>query len=253
VKSYLAHNMTVTPGNVGEVASVIRDCRDMGFRMFSFQPAAFIGNQSRWKHSYHELSHDSVWAEIEAGAGARLPYGVFQFGDQRCNRTAYGALVGDRWVPFLDDRVPADMRARESFFETFGGMDFDVPGWVLAARLARAFGRDPRALALAGGWAGRFVRRAGGLRAVVKAAPRALTFVMHNFMDAAEVRPAWELLQRGEMSPDPAVRATQERLQACSYAMAHPESDMLVPACAQHGVLDPDENRELAVLLPMAG
>ena len=76
---------------------------------------------------------------------------------------------------------------------------------------------------------------------------------MHNFMDAAVVRPAWELLQRGEMSSDPEVRATQERLQACSYAMAHPESDMLVPACAQHGVLDPDENRALAVLLPMAG
>jgi hypothetical protein len=28
---------------------------------------------------------------------------------------------------------------------------------------------------------------------------------------------------------------------------------MLVPACAQHGVLDPDENRALAVMLPMAG
>jgi hypothetical protein len=75
---------------------------------------------------------------------------------------------------------------------------------------------------------------------------------MHNFMDGAVVRPAWELLQRGEMSDDPGVREAQERLQACSYAMAHPESDMLVPACAQHSVLDPDENRELAVLLPMA-
>src|SRR3954452_12995559 len=32
VRSYLAHNMTVTPGNAGEVASVVRDCRDMGFR-----------------------------------------------------------------------------------------------------------------------------------------------------------------------------------------------------------------------------
>ncbi|HEV7844854.1 MAG TPA: hypothetical protein VGO83_01240, partial [Thermoleophilaceae bacterium] len=51
VRSYLAHNMTVTPGNVDEVASVVRSCRDMGFRMFSFQPAAFIGNASRWKHS----------------------------------------------------------------------------------------------------------------------------------------------------------------------------------------------------------
>jgi hypothetical protein len=255
VRSYLAHNMTVTPGNLGELASVVRDCRDMGFRMFSFQPAAFIGNDARWKHSYRSMTADSVWAEIEAGAGARLPYPVFQFGDQRCNRTAYGALVGpaSRWVPFLDDRVEADMRVRSSFFETFGGMDFDVPPLLLGARLARAFAAHPEAVARFGRWAGRFARRAGGLGALVGSPrPRALTFVMHNFMDAALVQPAWELLKRGEMSGDPEVRAAQERLQACSYAMAHPESDMLVPACAQHGVLDPGENRELAVLLPMA-
>jgi hypothetical protein len=252
VKHYLAHNMTVTPGNLGEVASVIRDCRDMGFRMFSFQPAAFIGNTSRWKHDYGEMSQDDVWAEIEAGAGARLPHAVFQFGDERCNRTAYGALVGSRWVPFLDDRVPADMRVRESFFRTFGGMDFDVPAPILGARVARAFAAHPEALLLTAAWARRFARRAGGLRRVLRERPRALTFVMHNFMDAAAVRPAWDLLQRGETSSDPDVRATQERLQACSYAMAHPESDMLVPACAQHGVLDPEQNRELAVLLPMA-
>jgi hypothetical protein len=253
VKSYLAHNMTVTPGNVGEVAEVIRSCHDMGFRMFSFQPAAFIGNANRWKDSYRELSQDDVWAEIESGAGARLPHRVFQFGDERCNRTAYGAYVGARWVPLLDDRVPRDMAARESFFDTFGGMDFDLPPGLLAAKLARAVAGHPEALARFAGVAGRFVRRAGGVRTVVRNPPRALTFVMHNFMDATDVRPAWELLQRGELSDDPSVRATQERLQACSYAMAHPESDLLVPACAQHGVLDPDENRELVTLLPMAG
>jgi hypothetical protein len=197
-----------------------------------------------------------VWAEIEAGAGARLPYPVFQFGDQRCNRTAYGALVGrdSRWVPFLDDREDADLRVRESFFSAFGGMDFDVPPLLLSARLARAFAGEPLALGRTAAWLPRFVRRAGGLRSLLSGGPpRALTFVMHNFMDAAEVRPAWELMQRGEVAADPAVRAVQERLSACSYAMAHPESGTLVPACAQHGVLDPNENRELAVLLPMAG
>jgi hypothetical protein len=177
---------------------------------------------------------------------------VFQFGDQRCNRTAYGALVGERWVPFLDDRVPADMRVREDFFSTFGGMDFDVAPLLLGARVARAFASNPGALLRTGAWAPRFVRRAGGLRAVLRSPPRALTFVMHNFMDATVVRPAWELMQRGEVASDPGVRAAQERLSACSYAMAHPESGELVPACAQHGVLDPEENRELAVLLPMA-
>jgi hypothetical protein len=256
VRSYLAHNMTVTPANVDQVAEVVRSCRDMGFRMFSFQPAAFIGNTARWKDSYRSLTPDLVWDEISRGAGARLPWPVFQFGDARCNRTAYGALVGgdSRWVPFLDDRVPADLRARESFFQTFGGMDFDVAPLLLGARMARAFAAEPGGLLRLGGWAGRFVRRAGGVREVFFGGrpPRALTFVMHNFMDASVVQPAWELMQRGEVADDPSVREAQERLSACSYAMAHPESGTLVPACAQHGVLDPEENRALATLLPMA-
>jgi hypothetical protein len=80
--------------------------------------------------------------------------------------------------------------------------------------------------------------------------PTAVTYVMHSFMDARHVRPAWELLQRGERSDDPQVLEAQERLQACSYAMAHPETGTLVPACAQHSVLDPLENLRLQDLLP---
>jgi hypothetical protein len=75
---------------------------------------------------------------------------------------------------------------------------------------------------------------------------------MHAVMDARDVEPARELLQRGEVAADPQVRATQERLQACSYAMAHPDSGTLVPACAQHAVLDPLENLRLAESLRVA-
>lgn len=74
---------------------------------------------------------------------------------------------------------------------------------------------------------------------------------MHSFMDAADVAPAWELSRRGETSDDPRIRATQERLAACHYAMAHPEDGTVVPACVQHSVLDPAENRELRRLLPL--
>lgn len=74
---------------------------------------------------------------------------------------------------------------------------------------------------------------------------------MHSFMDAADVAPAWDLTRRGETSDDPQVRATQERLAACHYAMAHPEDGTVVPACVQHSVLDPDENRALRRLLPL--
>jgi len=60
VTHYLAHNMTVTPANVDQVPQVIRDCREMGFRMFSFQPAAFIAAGCvRWRVSAPRLSPTS--------------------------------------------------------------------------------------------------------------------------------------------------------------------------------------------------
>jgi len=250
VTSYLAHNMTVTPRNLGEVAQVIRDCHSLGFRMFSFQPAAAVGNTNRWKEDYDEIDQDRVWAEVERGAGARIPYKVAQIGDERCNRTGYGAYVGERWVPFLDDRCPADHTARDVFFNAVGGLDFAAPARLTTARLARVAAREPRLVTEAVRFAGRWTRRAG-VRALAHDRPFAVTFVMHAFMDARNVRPAWEGLQRGELSDDPRIRATQERLQACSYAMSHPESGTLVPACAQHSVLDPQENLRLQELLPL--
>ena len=90
MRHYLAHNMTVTPRNLGQLAQVIRDCRHMGFRMFSFQPAAFVGDERRWKDDYRRLDADTVWAQIERGAGTRLPWRAIQVGDARCNRVAWG-------------------------------------------------------------------------------------------------------------------------------------------------------------------
>jgi len=74
---------------------------------------------------------------------------------------------------------------------------------------------------------------------------------VHQFMDATDVAPAWELMKRGEKATDPQILAAQERLASCHYAMAHPESGELVPACVQHCVLDPVENIELSRLLPI--
>ncbi len=250
VTHYLAHNITVTPRNIGQVPQLVRDCRQMGFRMFSFQPAAFIGNQSRWKDAYRELSTDEVWRRIEEGAGARLHYHAEQVGDVRCNRTAHGVYVGDRYETLLDEDDPRDARALADFIAAFGGMDFEHGSRGLrAVRCARAVARHPPVLRSGAAWAARLVKRLGGPLTVVREKPKAVTYVMHAFMDARNVRPAWELLQRGEVSEDPKIRETQERLEACSYAMAHPETGELVPACAQHSVLDPLENEQLARLL----
>lgn len=254
VRSFLAHNMTVTPANVAQIPDVVAAARSMGFKMLSFQPAAYVGDERRWKEDYRRLEPDAVWARIEAGAGTRLPYGAVQVGDERCNRSAFGFYVGDRWHSFLDDADPRDLAARDAFYAYLGGIHYNAPFRLLAPRLVRAALAHPRVVPVTLGWAVRTVRRVGPValgRALLGRRVVPMTFVMHRFMHAADVGPAWELLERGETSDDPRITETQERLRACSYAMAHPETGRLVPACVQHSVLDPGENRVLSELLPL--
>lgn len=256
VRYFLAHNMTVTPRNLGEVAQVVRDCRHMGFGMLSFQPAALVGDERRWAGDYQTLTADAVWTEIERGAGTRLPFRVVQFGDERCNRTAFGFYVDERWVALLEDRDPADLEVRDAFYRHLGGMNFSgAPLRLLLLRLARAALAHPGDLRLAFGWARRVLGRAGGpwqlVRNAARRRVRPMSFVLHRFMHAADVAPAWELERRGQTSDDPRIRATQERLRACAYTMAHPETGQLVPACVQHAVLDPAENLALRRRLPL--
>ena len=248
VRSHLAHNMTVTADNVEQIPDVIRASHALGFRMFSFQPAAYVGNEGRWRDGYRAMTDDDVWARVEDGAGVRLPYRAVEVGDIRCNRSVWGLYVGDRYVPLLDDREPADLALRDAFYDALPGNLLFAPHTQQAVRILRGVRRAPRVVPLALSWARRFARRAGGLREF-RHGVHPVTFVMHSFMDARDVAPAWALLQRGTMSDEPHIRATQERLQSCVYHMAHPESDELVPACVQHSVLDPVENRELVTML----
>ena len=252
VRYFLAHNMTVTPANLPQIAEVIRDCHQMGFGMFSFQPAAFVGDDRRWHEDYGLTGADEVWREIERGAGSRLDYTVWQHGDTRCNRTAYGFYVGDRWYPFLDGDDPHDLATRDAFFRYFGAFNFTgVPASVLAARLVRRVARHPRILAVTASWLRRTLRRAGGLRTLVRHKVRPVSFVVHQFMDAEDVAPAWDLMKLGRVATEPRALATQQRLAACHYTMAHPDTGELVPACVQHSVLDPVQNIELRRLLPI--
>lgn len=257
VTSYLAHNMTVTPSNLDEVSEVTRSVLGMSFDMMSFQPAAFIGDERRWKEDFDDVSIDDVWERIEEGAGQKLPWTATQFGDPRCNRTTVGAWVGNRFAPLLDPDDAKDLAARDRFLNHFGGMIFGgTPRPILAIKVVRALLRHPGDVAPLLGLFSRVIRRAGGLRAVLRAMRNGTlsfkTFVVHNFMDAAQVKPAWDLMERGLSSDDPLIRETQERLGSCMYAMSHPEDGRLVPACVQHSVLDPAENEGLRRLLPLA-
>ena len=252
VPYFLAHNMTVTPRNLGQIADVIRDCHDYGFGLFSFQPAAFVGDHRRWHEDYRDATDDDVWAQIEAGAGVRLPFRALQVGDERCNRTTYGFYVGERYHPILDEDEPEDLHTRDVFLRHLGGVDFaGTPLRRLGVKLLRVIARHPSVAIVFGLWTLRMARKVGLMRLLRHRRIRPVTFVMHSFIDAAEVAPAWEALQRGVSSAEPRVLAAQQRLQACSYAMAHPETGELVPACVQHSVLDPVETAALRRTLPL--
>lgn len=244
----LAHNMTVTPRNLDQVAEVARTAMEMGYGMASFQPAAYVGNPRRWRERYEAVTIDAVWREIERGLGTQLPWAHLQMGDPRCNRSAYGIVAAGHWAPLLDDQDPRDLRVRDLFFDAAGGIDAARPPLVLALMAARILAARPAIAPAAVGWGWRLARRVG-LRRLLGGRPRGMTFVVHAFMDAAVVRRAWEAMERGEIAAEPEVRAAQERLQACSYAMAHPETGRLVPACVQHSVLDQAENLALRELL----
>lgn len=255
VRFFLAHNVTVTPKNVMQIPEIIRNNHAAGYGMFAFQPAAYVGNEQRWKEDYSTLDPDCIWSKIEEGVGSHLPYKIFQIGDFRCNRSAFGFYLNDKWYPVLDENDEKDIAVRDAFFRYFGGFHWGAPLPLVIARLVRLSASNPQILPIAAKWLTRLINRVGGIATTLKALSKnqviPVTFVMHRFMHAQNVKPAWALLKQGVMSNDKDIRETQERLQSCFYAMAHPESNEIVPACVQHSVLDPQENEVLAQLLPL--
>ena len=248
---YLAHNMTVTPANVAQIPDVIRDNRKAGYNMFSFQPAAYVGNEKRWREDFRSIGADEVWELMEAGAGSKLVYQMIQTGDERCNRTAFGFYLGDNWFPVFEPSEPKDHVARDAFYRYLGGVYFNAPIWLLTIRFGRVAITNPIVIRFGLSWLFRTIKRVGGPGALIGKKIVPMTFVMHRFMDAADVKVAWDLMGKGIQSTDPRIKETQERLASCFYAMAHPETNEVVPACVQHSVLDPAENVVLSQLLPL--
>ena len=143
ITNYLAHNMTVTLENLDEVADIIQSCHGQGWRLFSFQPAAYIGNESRWAEGYRELTSDVVWAEVERGTGTTMGYEAMQVGDTRCNRATWGGYIDDKFIPLLDDDDPLDHAMVASWYDAFPGNFIRRGQAESAARIARCIARRP--------------------------------------------------------------------------------------------------------------
>lgn len=84
----------------------------------------------------------------------------------------------------------------------FGGS----PALVLAVKVLRVLVRHPDDVKAAAAWVRRLVERSGGVRHVMSSWRRGdiapTTYVVHNFMDAADVAPAWRLMQAGQVATE---------------------------------------------------
>ncbi|MBT8240928.1 MAG: radical SAM domain-containing protein, partial [Acidimicrobiia bacterium] len=155
------------------------------------------------------------------------------------------------YTPLLDDTEPLDHKTVDDFMTAFPGTFAHRGPFETSVRVLRSLQSHPAVIASAGGLLSRFVQRNDGGLIQPWWRLQPVTFVMHQFIDAADTAAAWKHIQSGTRAPEPRILEAQERLEACAYSMGHPESDQLVPACVQHGVLDPEENRQLAQLLPL--
>ena len=126
---------------------------------------------------------DAVWREIERGAGAGCP--TARSSSATCAATAprTAATSATATCRCSTRTTRATPRGCDSFFRAFGGMDFVAPP-PCSRRASRAL--RPRARARCRGRrAGRRASCAARAGRAPRRRRRALTFVMHSFMDAA--------------------------------------------------------------------
>jgi hypothetical protein len=192
--------------------------------LLSFQPAAFVGDDSRWNQQFRQIDSDDVWSKIEEGVGRKLPFKMLQMGDERCNRTCWGIVCGDSYFPYLEETdeevffffflgggerncVTLFSQFRDAFF-LVGRVQFTNPQigvLIPLLRTLRIIFQSPIArfgLLIRYLWLFVFLR-VGIWNLVLnwwKGKVFPLTVVMHTFMDADLVREAHVLNKRNEWS-----------------------------------------------------
>ena len=233
--------------------SVIRDCRDMGFRMFSFQPAAFIGNRAAGRTTTAR-SRPTTCGRRSSAAPARGCTSA------RC-RSATSAATAPPTAPTSATATcrcstrttRATGAGSQDFIAAFGGMDFEAPPALLAARLARGFARHPRALP-------RRRRLGAALRARAPAAPRTVARAPPAGADVRDARVHGRARRAAGVGGAAARRAL--RRPAHPRDPGAPAGVLLrdgppggrarsCPPAPSTRVLDPEENLALQRLLPL--
>ena len=225
-----AHTMTVTSGNLGDVADVVHWMvrnRD-AFSLISFQPLAQVG---RTRRSLDGVTPGQLWSAIGSATrdyGLELnDTGPMHFGHPEC--TGFVPLLAvqprDAHTPRLIQcirNVPEDVAVMQEFFEKgLGGVAFrDDTLLEAVARGAGMLVREPRwFLGTVRRWFLSRLRTELGMsvRSFLRQRVDGLTLTSHHFMSPAE------------LSTD----AGRARLAACVFRI--PVQGEMVPMCEVNG------------------
>ena len=97
-------NTTVHQGNFSEIPDLVKFFADHAdeLRLVSFQLQADTGRGVAGKRAV-EITPESVWRQIEAGAGTGLNHQAIRAGHRDCNRYAIGIRIGREMYDLLAD------------------------------------------------------------------------------------------------------------------------------------------------------
>lgn len=175
-------NTTVHRGNFHEIPELVRFFRQHAdvIRLVSFQLQAETGRGVEGKRPLL-ITPDSVWKQLETGAGTALNGKAIQAGHPDCNRYAIGLQIGDEMRDLLEDTQTVGILLEH--FHTIRA-DRRHKFKSLVACCSHTL-KKPGAAALFIKWMFHqiWIRKRLILRSRGKM--NTMSFFMHNFMDAS--------------------------------------------------------------------
>jgi hypothetical protein len=209
---FAAHTVTVCERNLDSIGEILqwmiaKPHRLDAFRMISLQTEADVG---RTRFSTAPATPEETWKRIETAVGIGLPADNLWFGHPDCSRmTTLLVIYPERRVVNL---IPADSDSRafwSALLEVFGGVGGRGESFAASLlRKASAAARRPAILPIAMRYLLRRLRRerlgAGAIARILSGRFRGLNIVMHNFMNASELR-------------EPLSETANRRLGACAF------------------------------------
>ncbi len=177
-------NTTVHRGNFHEIPEIVRFFRKHAdvIRLVSFQLQAETGRGVAGKRPLL-ITPDSVWKQIETGAGTTLNSKAIRAGHTECNRYAIGLKLGDEMQDLLEDTQTVG-KLMQLFQTVKANRRHKFKSLIAGCTQAL---KKPAAAVLFFKWVFDLIWSRKEMLLRSRGKINTMSFFMHNFMDASEL------------------------------------------------------------------